>query len=104
MAISHRHPIHLAQLFAGLSVISGGRVTMGLGLGGFPHEFAAAGYPSTLRDRAMLARINARICRALWAGETVNYEDDYFKFANVRLKPLPVRGSPTVNTRVITAR
>jgi probable F420-dependent oxidoreductase len=94
MAISHRHPIHLAQSFAGLSVISGGRVIMGLGLGGFPHEFAAAGYPSTLRDRAKLARINGRICRALWAGERVSYEDDYFKFADVALKPLPVKPIP----------
>ncbi len=33
MAICHRHPIHLAQLFAGLSVISQGRVIMGMGFG-----------------------------------------------------------------------
>jgi len=94
MAISHRHPIHLAQLFAGLSVISGGRVILGLGLGGFAHEFAAAGYPSTLQDRAKLARINARICRKLWAGERVSYEGDFINFNDVALKPLPVKPIP----------
>ena len=94
MAIAHRHPIHLAQLFAGLSVISGGRLIMGLGLGGFPHEFAAAGYPSTLQDRSKLARINARICRALWAGKRVTYEGEFFSFKDVTLKPLPVKPIP----------
>src|SRR4249920_2777749 len=38
MVICHRHPIHLAQLFAGLSAISNGRLIMGMGIGGFSHE------------------------------------------------------------------
>ena len=46
MAICHRHPIHLAQCCAGLSEISNGRLILGLGFGGFPHEFAAAGRPA----------------------------------------------------------
>ena len=71
MAICHRHPIHLAQAFSGLSAISKGRVIMGLGLGGFPGEFAAAGRPTALPDRVNLARANVDICRRLWAGETV---------------------------------
>lgn len=53
MVICHRHPIHLAQLFAGLSAISNGRLIMGVGLGVFPHEFAAAGRPNTLQERAL---------------------------------------------------
>jgi alkanesulfonate monooxygenase SsuD/methylene tetrahydromethanopterin reductase-like flavin-dependent oxidoreductase (luciferase family) len=83
MTICHRHPIHLAQCFAALSAISNGRVIMGLGLGGFPHEFAAAGRPSQLQERAKLARLNIEICRRLWAGENLSHKSDYFKFANV---------------------
>ena len=49
MTICHRHPVHLAKAFAGLSGISNGRVIMGLGLGGFPHEFAAAGRPAAFK-------------------------------------------------------
>jgi probable F420-dependent oxidoreductase len=94
MAICHRHPIHLAQLFAGLSAISRGRVIMGLGLGGFPHEFAAAGYPTSLEARAELVRINAQICRRLWSGETVSFKHDLFNFAQVALKPTPVNPIP----------
>jgi probable F420-dependent oxidoreductase len=94
MAICHRNPIHLAQLFAGLSVISQGRVIMGMGLGGFPHEFAAAGYPSGLEERAELVRSNVQICRRLWAGERVSFKDDYFDFTDVALKPTPVKPIP----------
>jgi probable F420-dependent oxidoreductase len=94
MAICHRHPIHLAQLFAGLSAISNGRVIMGLGLGGFPHEFAAAGYPTGIEQRAELVRSNVQICRRLWAGERVSFGNEYFQFADVALKPRPVRPIP----------
>ena len=94
MAICHRHPIHLAQLFAGLSAISGGRVIMGIGLGGFPHEFAAAGHPSGLEDRAELVRSNVQICRRLWTGERVSFQSDYFDFTGVALKPTPVKPIP----------
>jgi alkanesulfonate monooxygenase SsuD/methylene tetrahydromethanopterin reductase-like flavin-dependent oxidoreductase (luciferase family) len=92
--ISHRHPIHLAQAMAGLSTICGGKVIMGLGLGTFQHEFASAGYPNTLQDRANLARINAELCRKLWKGETVTYKDQYFDFADVKLKPQPKNPIP----------
>ena len=94
MAICHRHPIHLAQLFAGLSAISQGRIIMGMGLGGFPHEFAAAGYPTGLEERAELVKSNLQICRRLWAGERASFKNDHFDFADVSLKPIPVRPIP----------
>lgn len=94
MAICHRHPIHLAQSFAALSRIANARVIMGLSVGGFPHEFAAAGLPSTLPARAHLARVNAELCRRLWAGEKVSYRDDCYDFADVELKPTPIDSIP----------
>lgn len=94
MAICHRHPIHLAQSFAALSVISKGRVIMGLGIGGFEHEFSAAGRPSKLEERAKLAKSNVEICRRLWAGERISHSDDYFDFDEVQLKPVPLRPIP----------
>jgi alkanesulfonate monooxygenase SsuD/methylene tetrahydromethanopterin reductase-like flavin-dependent oxidoreductase (luciferase family) len=94
MTICHRNPIHLAQCFAALSRIANGRVIMGMGLGGFPHEFAAAGLPSGPAERVNLARINADLCRRLWAGERVSYKDNYYSFQDVELKPAPVSPIP----------
>ncbi len=61
--ISHRHPIHLAQCMAALSVLCEGKVIMGIGAGTFQHEFSAAGLPDTLDDRFNLAKINSNIVR-----------------------------------------
>jgi len=94
MTICHRHPIHLAQAFAALSQISRGRIIMGIGLGGFPHEFAAAGYPTGIAERAELVRSNVEICRRLWAGERVTFKNEYFNFADVVLKPTPLQPIP----------
>lgn len=94
MTICHRHPIHLAQSFAALSQISRGRVIMGLSVGGFPHEFAAAGLPNTLPARAHLAKANAVLCRRLWSGECVSFRDEYYDFEKVELKPLPLSPIP----------
>lgn len=94
MAICHRHPIHLAQTFAGLSAISKGRVVMGMGLGGFPQEFTAAGRPSLLAERVKLARVNVELCRRLWAGEKLSHKSEFIEFANVELKPTPAKAIP----------
>jgi alkanesulfonate monooxygenase SsuD/methylene tetrahydromethanopterin reductase-like flavin-dependent oxidoreductase (luciferase family) len=93
--ISHRNPIHLAQSMAALTTISGGKVIMGIGLGTFKHEFEAAGFKdNTLQDRANLAKINSEICRRLWKGEKVTYQDRYYDFADVELKPQPKKMIP----------
>src|SRR5215471_7831093 len=94
MTICHRHPIHLAQCFAALSQVTRGKVVMGMGLGGFPHEFAAAGLPSASDQRARLVKVNAEICRRLWAGEKFSYRDSYYDFQDVQLKPIPLGPIP----------
>jgi alkanesulfonate monooxygenase SsuD/methylene tetrahydromethanopterin reductase-like flavin-dependent oxidoreductase (luciferase family) len=94
MTICHRNPIHLAQCFGALSRIANRPVIMGMGLGGFPHEFAAVGLPSAPAERAYLAKINAGLCRRLWVGERVSYQDDFYSFRNVALKPTPVSPIP----------
>jgi alkanesulfonate monooxygenase SsuD/methylene tetrahydromethanopterin reductase-like flavin-dependent oxidoreductase (luciferase family) len=34
-------------------------------------------------------RINAELCRRFWAGEKVSYQDRYYNFRDVELKPTP---------------
>jgi alkanesulfonate monooxygenase SsuD/methylene tetrahydromethanopterin reductase-like flavin-dependent oxidoreductase (luciferase family) len=94
MTICHRNPIHLAQCFAALSRIANGRVIMGMGFGGFSHEFAAAGLPRAAVERAYLVKTNVNLCRRLWAGERVSYQDNSYSFRNVALKPTPVSPIP----------
>jgi alkanesulfonate monooxygenase SsuD/methylene tetrahydromethanopterin reductase-like flavin-dependent oxidoreductase (luciferase family) len=91
--ISHRHPIHLAQLCATLSVLSRGRVILGIGAGTFPHEFESGGLPSTNEGRFALAKENVEVIRKLWTGGKITHRG-HFAFYDVELKPTPVKPIP----------
>jgi alkanesulfonate monooxygenase SsuD/methylene tetrahydromethanopterin reductase-like flavin-dependent oxidoreductase (luciferase family) len=61
------NPVLLAKQLASVDLLSGGRLTAGLGLGGWPEDFAASEVPTSgkgARLRATLATM-----RQAWAGE-----------------------------------
>jgi alkanesulfonate monooxygenase SsuD/methylene tetrahydromethanopterin reductase-like flavin-dependent oxidoreductase (luciferase family) len=61
------NPVLLAKQMASVDLLSGGRLTAGLGLGGWPEDFAASGVPASgggARLRSALATM-----RQVWAGE-----------------------------------
>jgi len=61
------NPVLLAKQMASVDLLSGGRLTAGLGLGGWPEDFAASGVPTSgggARLRSTLATM-----RQVWAGE-----------------------------------
>src|SRR5262245_24628745 len=64
-------PLHceaiVAKQIATLDVLSAGRVTLGVGVGGRTEDFDAAGAPVTKRFRRMEAQLAQ--CRRIWAGE-----------------------------------
>src|SRR5512145_2889915 len=61
------NPVLLAKQMASVDLLSGGRLTAGLGLGGWPEDFAASGAPTSGRG----ARLDAAVAtmRRAWAGE-----------------------------------
>jgi alkanesulfonate monooxygenase SsuD/methylene tetrahydromethanopterin reductase-like flavin-dependent oxidoreductase (luciferase family) len=61
------NPVLLGKQMASVDLLSGGRLTAGLGLGGWPEDFAASGVPTSgggARLRATLATLHR-----VWAGE-----------------------------------
>lgn len=61
-----RQPELLAKQLATLDLLSEGRLTVGLGLGENPHDYAATGVP--FRRRGRLAEELLPLLRAAWAG------------------------------------
>jgi alkanesulfonate monooxygenase SsuD/methylene tetrahydromethanopterin reductase-like flavin-dependent oxidoreductase (luciferase family) len=59
----------LAKELAGIDGVSGGRLTLGLGVGGRPDDFIAEGYGSTGRGARMDGDL--RTYRDIWRGEPV---------------------------------
>ena len=91
VTIPVRWPLKLAQNFASLSFVSGGRVVAGIGLGAKPEEFAAAGLDAEQREAIFQETV--AILRQAWTGE-VNHDGDVFQIHEIELFPKPIADIP----------
>jgi alkanesulfonate monooxygenase SsuD/methylene tetrahydromethanopterin reductase-like flavin-dependent oxidoreductase (luciferase family) len=89
-----RHPTLLAKEMTGIDIISGGRLVVGLGVGGdAPVEFHANGVPLTRLGRRTTE--TAEIMRLYFSGETFSYAGEIYALDDVRIQPPPTRpGGP----------
>lgn len=79
-----------AKLATTLDQVSGGRFDMGVGVGGeYPPEFVAAGVEVTQRgartDEAL------ELMRALWTGESMDFDGPFTRVPELGLAPGPVQ-------------
>ena len=86
------HPVVVAKQIADLDAWSGGRVSVGVGVGGeFTEEFDAVGVPVSERgartDEAM------QVLRSLWSGERVTHHGRFFNLDGVQLVPVVPPGA-----------
>lgn len=80
-------PLVLARMAASLDIASGGRLTLGVGIGGeFPMEFDAAGLNVRQRGRRTNECLDA--LRRLWSGNEVSFSGRHFSFENASLNPV----------------
>ncbi|MBG0566362.1 LLM class flavin-dependent oxidoreductase [Actinoplanes aureus] len=90
---SYRHPAILAKAAATMDIISGGRITLGLGAGWHRREYEAFGLPYESRPRRIRQMQEALRCvDALLNGAgpaTVNGE--FFRLDQARCEPRPVQ-------------
>lgn len=88
------HPVHIAEEFATLDHLSGGRVILGVGAGYRDEEYAAFGIPKSERGARLDESI--RMIRALWSGEPVHFEGKHYRLdgQKIGLKPLTPGGPP----------
>jgi probable F420-dependent oxidoreductase len=85
-----RHPVATAKAVGTLDLISGGRVTLGVGVGGeFAKEFEAVGVPVKERGRRVDESID--LMRRLWTEDEVNYQGKIFSLEGARMLPRPVQ-------------
>tara|TARA_B100000809_G_scaffold107114_1_gene105533 strand:+ start:730 stop:1683 length:954 start_codon:yes stop_codon:yes gene_type:complete len=84
------HPLVLARTTATLDAASGGRLTLGVGVGGeFPVEFEAAGLRVNQRGRRTDECLE--VMRKLWAGEKVTFSGRHFQLTDAMINPAPVQ-------------
>ena len=69
-------PALLAKSMTTLDLLSGGRLTVGLGIGWLPHEYAAAGVPFERRGARMEEYL--RCLHALWTQDPVEFAGEFY--------------------------
>jgi probable F420-dependent oxidoreductase len=86
-----RNPVEVALQSAMLDQLSGGRFTLGVGVGGEdPAEFRALGIDPKTRGRRTDESL--QVMRRLWSEEAVTFEGRHFRLEGVGLEPKPVYG------------
>jgi probable F420-dependent oxidoreductase len=91
-----RHPTTTAKVTSTLDLLSGGRLLLGVGVGGeFPPEFEASGVP--VSERGSRANEAIGILRKLWSEDGIVHQGRHFKFGPVSINPKPVQvGGPPI--------
>jgi probable F420-dependent oxidoreductase len=82
-------PALLAKSLTSLDVLSGGRLTVGLGAGWLPQEYAAAGVPYERRGARMDEYL--RCLKALWTQDPVEFAGEFYTVPRSHVGPAPVQ-------------
>ena len=78
-------PALMAKTTASLDVVCGGRLTVGLGSGWMPQEYAAAGVPFARRGARMEEYL--RCLQALWTDDPIAFDGEFYTVPRSRLRP-----------------
>lgn len=84
------HPLMLARMTATLDIASGGRLTLGVGVGGeFPMEYENAGIEIARRGQRTNECLD--VLRRLWTEESVTMSGRHYTLDEAAINPKPVQ-------------
>jgi probable F420-dependent oxidoreductase len=92
LVAAHHAPLELANSLASLDSLSGGRLTLGVGVGWSAREFAALG--QSFRDRGRRTDEIIDLLHACWRDDPVDFHGDYFDLDRIRVLPKPAHAIP----------
>ena len=84
-----RNPVVLAKQLASVDVVSGGRLTFGIGIGNLEFEFNAVAMPFDHKGKRAEEALAAM--KTLWTMDRAEFRGRYFSFSGVRAEPHPVQ-------------
>jgi probable F420-dependent oxidoreductase len=91
LLLPEHNPVVVAKRAATVDVLSGGRLTLGVGIGWSAEEFAALGVP--FRGRGARTEEYIDVLRALWRDDVASHTGSHVQFDRVRCYPKPIRRS-----------
>jgi alkanesulfonate monooxygenase SsuD/methylene tetrahydromethanopterin reductase-like flavin-dependent oxidoreductase (luciferase family) len=95
--VMNRHPAVLARMASTLQIASGGRLVLGIGIGGHPKEHAAYGmaFPEA-KERAARLEEAIAVLRALWTGGPVTRPSPFYPLEEAVAFPVPDPPPPII--------
>ena len=90
MILPYRNPLATAKMLATVDVLSGGRVTVGVGVGWLREEFEALAAPDFDR-RGSVSDEYIRIFRTLWTESPASFDGRFYRFKDLQCLPHPVQ-------------
>jgi probable F420-dependent oxidoreductase len=90
MILPYRNPVVTAKMLATIDVLSGGRVTVGVGVGWLREEFQALGAPDFDR-RGAVSDEYLRIFKTLWTQDPATFHGEFYRFDRIHCLPHPTQ-------------
>ena len=90
MVVPHRPAVLAAKQLATIDVLSGGRLTVGIGAGWLKEEFEALGTPP-FEERGAVTDEYLAAFRELWTAETPSFAGKYTRFSDLVFAHKPVQ-------------
>jgi alkanesulfonate monooxygenase SsuD/methylene tetrahydromethanopterin reductase-like flavin-dependent oxidoreductase (luciferase family) len=87
--IPFHHPLRLAEETATLDILSGGRLTVGIGRGNRPLEFV--GHAIDQDDNRTRMEEGVDVLLAAWTQERVTFHGQHFSFRGIPVQPRPLQ-------------
>ena len=90
MNVMNRHPALVARMASTLHIATGGRLVLGIGIGGAPREHAAYGidFPAAA-ERVERLEDAVAVIRALWTGGPVTRPSPFYPLRDAMAFPVP---------------
>ncbi len=89
-----RNPFVVAKAVGTAAVLSGNRVSLGVGAGWMKEEFDQMEQPFSARGKRMNEMID--VLRVLWAGGMVEHHGDVYDFDPLEMRPAPSEPIPII--------
>jgi len=94
---TYRNAGLLAKEAAGVDVISGGRLILGLGAGWYEREYRAYGWEFLApRERLRVLEETIEVVKRLWTEETVTFDGVHLHFDGAYCDPQPIQQLPEI--------
>lgn len=90
LVLPYRNPVLTAKMVASLDVLSGGRITLGVGAGWLEEEFEALNSPA-FAARGAVADEWIAILKQLWSQSPASFEGRFYRYADIRCEPFPLQ-------------